>query len=177
MKNETQKLEALLFLAGDAVSKKELIRLLGQNNTEDLDKCIDDLKKIWQGRGLAIMTTLTHVQMVTSPVVADFVAKYLAEETRKISAAAAETLAIIAYRGPVTMHEIDALRGVDSRRVVTHLQQRALVRAANQKIPAKYVITEEFLRQLGVIKTDDLPNFEELSQDDKIEQLLNQANS
>ncbi|MEX2055003.1 MAG: SMC-Scp complex subunit ScpB [Candidatus Andersenbacteria bacterium] len=166
------KLEALLFLAGEAVSFTELARLLNADSAM-IKTQINELKQMLAAHGLTIVTTDTHAQLTTSPTVSDFVTQYITGESQDISAAAAETLALVAYRGPISRYDIDAIRGVDSRRMIRQLALRGLIRATTGEsgVP-RYVIAPEFLEHLGLTDRSELPRFAELSTHEKITALL-----
>lgn len=172
MNDILRKIEALLFLAGEAVSYKELGQLIGQD-VAGAKKGVAALAQELHDHGLAITATDTHAQLTTSLQVAQYLQQFLQGEAQHLSAAAAETLAIIAYRGPITRLDIEAIRGVDSRRMVRQLVARGLIR--RRKLPAQlpqYSITEEFLQYLGLTAREQLPRFDELHSHEKIEQLL-----
>src|SRR5688572_5469847 len=96
----TQKIEALLFLAGEAVPMTELARLL-ESSVEDTQAAVTELASILKNRGLTLVMTTTHVQLTTHPDVSEYVQHFLQGEAESLSTAAAETLALIAYRGPI----------------------------------------------------------------------------
>lgn len=172
MTDTAQKIEALLFLAGEAVSRRELGRLL-QLTPPAVAAAVAELHAALSERGISLVETATHVQLATSPAVSEYVTTYIQGETRDISAAAAETLAIIAYRGPVTRAEIDAIRGIDSRRMIRSLLVRGLIRRDSSSQEATgYSITPEFLLHLGLQRREELPRFAELSSHEKITELL-----
>ncbi|MDP3997170.1 MAG: SMC-Scp complex subunit ScpB [Candidatus Andersenbacteria bacterium] len=172
MREEAQKIEALLFLAGEAVAKSELARLISCP-TDEVNKFLTEIQEELIKTGLALTLTDTHAQLTTNPAVSDWLNQYLHDEAQDISGAAAETLAIIAYRGPITRVDIDAIRGVDNRRMIRQLLARGLVRRSGLAGQApKYVITEEFLQRLGVTATNQLPDYDRLSSEEKIEKFL-----
>lgn len=170
--NETlQKLEALLFLAGEAVSYRELAQLIGASVNEAM-VATQELRAALADHGLTVVTTATHAQLTTSPHVTQYLQQFLRGETDQLSAAAAETLAIIAYRGPIDRPSVEAIRGVDCRRMIRQLTARGLIR--RQKIQGRlpvYSVTEDFLQHVGVTQAQDLPRYTELSQDPKLEQI------
>lgn len=174
--NETlQKIEALLFLAGEAVSYQELGQLIGRTAAEAKEG-VKALGEELRDHGLTITATATHAQLTTSLGVSEYLQKFLQGPAQQLSAAAAETLTIIAYRGPITRLDIEAIRGVDSRRMLRQLVARGLVR--RRKLPSQlpqYSITEEFLQFLGITAVEALPRFEELRNHEKIEQLLRRS--
>ena len=172
MTSAAQKIEALLFLAGEAVSKNEIARLV-ELPIDEVDSLLDEVASSLAGHGISLTRTETHVQLVTSPAVSEYLNQYLQKEAEDLSAAAAETLSLIAYRGPISRADIDVIRGVDSRRMVRQLLSRDLIRKIDPsaRIPA-YAITEEFLQRLGITSTKELPEYETLSSHEKIEHML-----
>jgi segregation and condensation protein B len=168
MRELSQRIEALLFLAGEAVSKKELIRLT-QEPIASVTAALGELKEMLRDHGLAIVETDTHIQLTTGQTVSSFVAQFLEDVETTLSAAAAETLALVGYRGPITRYEIEAIRGVDSRRIIRQLVLRGLIRpAAARDRQRRYVVTEDFLAHLGITRQDELPAFNELSSHEKV---------
>lgn len=163
----TQKIEALLFLAGEPVSKAELAKLLGENK-QNIDQALQELSGALTDHGLSLVQTDTLIELVTSPAVANTLAQWWQDE-EKLSKAAAETLAIIAYRGPLARYDIDVIRGVDSRHSLRQLQRRGLIRrAAGATATTRYEITEEFLKHLGLTGRQQLPQFDQLSAQEKL---------
>lgn len=159
MDKKTQQLEALLFVAGEGVSKRELAKILDISEV-GLDTLVQQMREELAGRGLALVVTEKDVELTTSPDVREFLAVYLESENEPLSRAGAETLAVVAYKGPLTRYDIDMIRGVDSRRMLRHLIQRGVVRRlAGQGRAPLYDVTEEFLKQLGITRREELPNF------------------
>lgn len=172
----TQKIEALLFLAGEAVSLQELARLL-TTEVSQIEVHVHELQDAYQGHGLSILSTESRVQLVTSATVASFVQDFLQHEAQELSAASAETLAIIAYRGPISRFDISAIRGVDSRRILQQLLLRNLIRKKTEGASraVHYVISEEFLQHLGLSHVAQLPDFSALSADERVQRILEQG--
>lgn len=172
MNKKTQQLQALLFAAGEAVPKKELSEILGEP-IESVHSYIQELTAALEGHGLALATTDTHIQLVTAPAVADFLSRFQQEELGELTKAAAETLAIIAYRGPLSRYDIDVLRGVDSRSMIRSLMRRGVVRRLQRagRTPL-YDVTEDFLLNLGIQNREQLPDFVTLSNTEAIQHLL-----
>ncbi len=173
MHQTTKQLEALLFVAGEAVMKKELIKLLGATE-EDFGLAATELREALKMRGLTLVETDTHLLLTTDASVADFLAQFNQQEATPLSKAAMETLAIIAYRGPVSRYDVDILRGVDSRAMIRQLTKRGLLRRVSSagETPM-YNVTEEFFQSLGITSKERLPAFEELSNNEQMQQLLN----
>ena len=174
MNSRAQQIEALLFVAGEAVSKKELQKLLSISESE-LSELLDELTIALHDHGITIIVTETHAQLVTSPDVAEFLASFQQTNEEELSRAASETLAIVAYRGPISRYDVDALRGVDSRRMIRQLMRRGVLQQVKRsgRTPL-YDVSEEFLQRIGITKKSDLPDFERLSQDDNIKRILNE---
>lgn len=168
----TQKIHALLFTAGETVSVADLSSLTKEPE-QDVRKSLQELSEGLAQTGLAIVMTESHAQIVTSSIVAEFLAQFETQETDELSRAAMETLSIIAYRGPIARFDIDTIRGIDSRRMLRQLLRRGMVRQirVSGKIPM-YDITEEFLSHIGVPKREALPNFEKLSTSEDILRIL-----
>ncbi|HLC49225.1 MAG TPA: SMC-Scp complex subunit ScpB [Candidatus Andersenbacteria bacterium] len=163
MNQISQRIEALLFTAGEAVPKTELQELTKTSEGE-LTAALQELEQHTQESGLTIIITATHVQLVTSPNVAGFLAQFNKDTNHELSKAALETLSLIAYRGPLVRFEIDAIRGVDSTRIIRQLFLRGLVRQLRMSSKApQYDVTEEFLSHLGITTKHELPNFTELA--------------
>lgn len=152
-----QHIEALLFTAGEAVSLKDLAELTHVSD-EQVAQALNEITAALLNTGISLLRTDTHVQMVTSKNVAEFLSQFILNNDA-LSKAALETISIIAYKGPISRVDIDVLRGVDSRRMIRQLLLRGLIR--QQRISgqaALYEITEEFLAHIGVLKKEDLPH-------------------
>lgn len=163
MTDDVRKIEALLFLAGEPVSFNELARLI-QKSGEETRSCVKQLVTLLAGHGLALIQTDTHVQLATSTLVSDYLQQFLQGEAAALSTAAAETLAIIAYRGPISRIDIEAIRGVDCRRMLRQLIARGLIRRERHgtALPT-YSVTEDFLQHVGMTSREELPDFASLS--------------
>lgn len=174
MRKEAQLVEAMLFASGDAVSKKELQQNLG-TSVKAFESIIEELCKALEGHGLTLVVTDAYVQLTTSSHVSSDLAQFLTGDDAALSKTASETLAIIAYRGPISRYDIDVLRGVDSRRMVRKLLHRGMIRQIQRQGKTMlYDITEEFLTHVGIDRREQLPKYEELSDDDRIRAVLEQ---
>lgn len=159
-------LEALLFVAPGSVTPAQLAAALDLPIRE-IEKGLSELEQVYQGRGLKLQYHLGRVQLTTSPQAAQAVERFLGlEATGRLSRAALEALAIIAYQQPVTRPEIDAVRGVNSDGVLKSLLSKGLIqeagRAERPGRPILYSTTADFLRHFGFSSLDELP---ELSTD------------
>lgn len=173
MTGRAQQLQALLLVAGEAVSRAELTRLLGAA-PEELQILIAEVQSALAGQGITIIETAQAVELTTSPEVGAWLGAYIKQgDEDELTRAAAETLAIVAYCGPLRRHEVDMLRGVDSRRVLRQLRERGVVARDTVRGQApRYDITEDFLKHLGLARREQLPRFEELSRHENVQQLL-----
>ncbi len=163
-------LEALLFVAAEPVSLNDLQKGLGVEEGW-LQELLQTLNAdyIEQGRGLRIFSQNNLCQLVTAPEVAPYIERFLGlQSASKLSAAALETLTIIAYRQPVTRQGIEAVRGVDSSGVINTLQGRGLIEETGRSEavghPVLFGTTFEFLHQFGLKDLKDLPSLPELQE-------------
>ncbi len=159
-------IESLLFVSGRPLEHAELRKLLDIDDARlasGLQALADNLES--QGRGIRLQRLGEHVQLVTAPENARYVAALLGlPMTAKLTTAAMETLAVISYRQPVTRAQIEAIRGVNSDRALASLIQHGLVaeigRAQTVGRPALFATTSEFLQQFGLTGLEQLPKVE-----------------
>ena len=176
MSPQAQRIEALLFVAGEAVKKEELASLIGEG-VETIDQYIEELSSSLTDHGISLLIQGDYIQLVTSPSTKDYLAQF-EREAQALSKAAAETLSIIAYRGPLSRYDVDVLRGVDSRTMIRQLLRRGVIRQIKEAGKTTlYDITEDFLRHLGLTRREDLPSFEDLSNDERLQQILKSSES
>lgn len=153
--------ESLLFVADGPVEMRQLARAL-EVEAEEVAGAVEALAAECRGRGLRLVREGDRVQMVSCPEAAPYVERFLGLETdSKLSHAALETLAIIAYQQPITRSRIQAIRGVNSDRVVATLIARSLVaelgHAPGPGRPALLGTTIEFLHHFGLERLEDMP--------------------
>ena len=159
--------EALLF-ASDAPLETERIReVLDLADAGEVQALVDALRERHEGAGRALMVVEVGggFRMVTRPEIAPWLLRLAKTRTRaRLSRPALETLAIVAYREPVSRPEVDALRGVNSDAVLDNLLERRLLRIAGRKDapgrPFLYETTREFLVAFGLRDLGDLPKVE-----------------
>jgi segregation and condensation protein B len=159
--------ESLLFVADEPVHVERLastLQVSAERITEILQTLADEYA---QQRGMRLQFKGQRVQMVTAPESTEFVRHFLGLEfDSKLSAAAMETLAIIAYRQPVTRAQVEAIRGVNSDSVLRTLVNRGLIeelgRLEQAGRPIIYGTSFDFLQQFGLSSLDQLPPLEEL---------------
>jgi segregation and condensation protein B len=156
-------IESLLFVSGRPLERAELRKLLDVED-QRLSNALCALKEELDthGRGVRLQTLGEKIQLVTAPENARYIAALLGLPiTAKLTPAALETLAVIAYRQPLTRSQIEAVRGVNSDRALASLLQHGLVaeagRAQTVGRPTLFATTIEFLQQFGLTSLDQLP--------------------
>lgn len=155
--------EAILFVTGNAVEKKEICRAMELTEGE-LEETLDALESGYDfdRRGLRLLRFGAHVQLATRPDYAPYVEKLLQPvQKQSLSQAVMETLAVIAYRQPVTKAEIEQVRGVKCDYSVQSLVNKGLIMEVGRKDalgrPILYGTTDAFLQHFGISTLDDLP--------------------
>ncbi|WP_347862819.1 SMC-Scp complex subunit ScpB [Salimicrobium sp. PL1-032A] len=166
--NQTAIIEGLLFAAGESGISKEQIAKLLEVPTSAIDGIIEDWKKELEKpeRGLRVMESKGVYRLTTKPRYASIYKQWLNhQKNTKLSQASLETLAIIAYKQPITRVEIDDIRGVKSDQAIQTLVGRALIEDAGRKDtigrPILYATTDEFLIYFGLESLHELPELEE----------------
>ena len=162
--------EALIFASPEPVTPKQLYKLLDAEPREDVDAAIAALRADYERPGgLQLVEIAGGFQIVTRPELHEWVRKLFHERTtQKLSVQALETLAVIAYKQPVTSAEIAEIRGVSSSGgVLSTLVDRRLIKTVGRKQvvgrPFMYATTREFLERFGLNDLNDLPKVEEMS--------------
>jgi segregation and condensation protein B len=163
-------IEALIFASPEPMTPKMLYKLLDDEPREDVDAAVATLKADYdRPGGLQIVEVAGGYQIVTRPELHEWVRKIFHERTTsKLSVQALETLAVIAYKQPVTSAEIAEIRGVSSSGgVLSTLVERRLIKIVGRKPvvgrPFMYATTREFLERFGLNDIGDLPKVEEMS--------------
>ncbi len=162
-------IEALVFASPDPLTPKTLYALLDNEPQEDIDGALLEIKADYdRPGGLQMVHVAGGYQIVTRPELYEWVRRLFHEQTKqKLSVAALETLAVIAYKQPVTGPEIGEIRGVNTSGVLGTLLERQLIRIAGRKQvvgrPFLYGTTQEFLVRFGLSDLGDLPKVEEMA--------------
>ena len=168
MNNVTNIVEAIIFASGKSISKKDISDRIDDITYEEVQMAISELKEKYSGKsGIRLLTFNDKVQFSTN---ADYGEEVLTVLTplreKELSGKLLETLAIIAYKQPITRSEIEEIRGVDSDYPITMLSKLNLITLVGRKDtvgrPALYGTTEEFLKRFNINSLDDLPDKEEL---------------
>jgi segregation and condensation protein B len=158
------RLEALLFVAAGPVSVQQLGAALNINQS-DVEAGLAELQSSLIARGLRVQRYQGRYQLTTAPETAELVENFLGlEATSRLSKAALETLAIIAYKQPATRPQVDAIRGVNSDGVMKSLLSKGLIQEAGRTEgpgrPILYTITNDFLQHFGLNSLDELPQLD-----------------
>lgn len=154
-------IDAMLFLNGQPLSEKELSKMLNISIT-DIDKAIQKLIEIYSNdtHGIQIRKISNGYCMCTKPELGDYLKEFYTKEN-KLSDAALETLAIIAYNQPIAKTKIDEIRGINSEKTIQTLLEREFIKEAGklQTIgrPVLYVTTDKFLKYFGLNNLEELP--------------------
>lgn len=165
-------IEAVLFVADDPVSRDRLMEIFGESEQDEAKEAVEAVVRRFQERtesGIVIDEVAGGLRLVSRPDLHDYLRKFFeVSGANKLSMAALETLAIVAYRQPVTAPEIQELRGVNSSGVIKTLLERRLVRIAGRKEvvgkPFLYATTREFLLHFGLRSLKELPPLEQFEE-------------
>ena len=158
-------IESLLFASDHPLTLGELKRLVGERDGGKITAAIDDLRGRREESGVQVMQAAGGWHLRTNPENVAWVSRILAGKPPRLSRALLETLAIVAYRQPITRPEIDEIRGVDCGPVLKTLLDRSLVRMIGKKEevgrPILYGTTPEFLRTFSLRDLSELPTLRE----------------
>jgi segregation and condensation protein B len=153
-------LEALLFVAERPLSRREIGALAGIDRAT-VDARLGDLEVSLAGRGIRLVLSGDRVELVTAPEAGALIARYVGADAVRLSPASLETLAIVAYRQPVTKGAIERIRGVDSDYTIrTLLHRRLVVELGRSEAPGRpylYGTGFEFLERFGLTSLEELP--------------------
>ncbi len=158
---------SVLFVAGDGIEKEFLAEKL-EVSVKEINKAVDELKEIYSDdNGIHIITYKNKVQLASNPNYANHISDVLNPIREKsLTRAALETLAIIAYKQPVTKLEIEDIRRVNSDYAVQVLVDQDMIEVVGRKDavgkPLMFGTTENFLKRFNIENLSDLPDYEEL---------------
>ena len=157
------RVEAILFVAGDAVSVRDLSKAL-MIPEEQLIRCLDEISDEYdyQQRGFLLKRFGEKIQLATRPLYAEDVIRLLQPvQQQSLSQAAMETLAVVAYKQPVTRAEVEQIRGVKCDYSLQSLMIKGLIQETGRKDtigrPILYGTTDAFLSHFGIRDLEDLP--------------------
>lgn len=162
-------LEAALLASQEPLQVQELKRLFDQELGVDvLRKLLEELREEWNGRSVELVNLASGWRFQTRPAFQPYLERLLPEKPPRYSRAVMETLAIIAYRQPVTRGDIEDIRGVTvSSQIIQSLEARGWIDTVGHREtpgrPALYATTRKFLDDLGLRSLQELPPLEEIA--------------
>ena len=162
--------EALIFASPEPVTPRMLFRLLADEPKEDVAAAVEALRTDYEQRpGLQFVDVAGGYQIVTRPELHEWVRRLFHERSsQKLTVQGLETLAVIAYKQPITALEISEIRGVNTAGVLSTLVERHLIRIVGRKNvvgrPFLYATTKEFLIRFGLKDLGDLPKIEDMAE-------------
>ena len=168
-------LEAILFAASEPISVEQFQAVLPELDKRAIRRELDELRQDYQEmrRSFRLVEIANGYQFCTCPQYAEWIQRFYTRQVRvTLSPSALETLAIVAYKQPITRADVAALRGVNSDSVLNSLLEKGLVRIAGRKAGRSLLFstTDEFLQQFGLKDASELPSL------DEIDELLNTPN-
>lgn len=171
-------IEALIFASDESISNSEILKAIkeidgddAEVTSDDVEKCIDELNEKYNAQDMSfnILKIAHGYVFATKPEVGKYVGFLSLEKSkRRLSQAALETLAIIAYKQPITKPELESIRGVNSDYILNMLLEKNLItitgRSETVGRPLLYGTTDEFLRYFGLYQISDLPKPREIEE-------------
>ncbi|NMB48606.1 SMC-Scp complex subunit ScpB [Candidatus Kuenenbacteria bacterium] len=168
--------ESILFVLNKPIELKKIAKLC-QRSEAEIEVVLENLKAHYNGEesGINILTVGQEVQMVSCPRNKDLVEGLVKEEIEgELTRPQLEALTVIAYRGPITKMELEQVRGVNCSLILRNLIIKGLVQTEEDKIieQTKYQITPSFMKHLGVMSPKELPNYQQLSSAESLNEIL-----
>ncbi len=164
-------IESILFVSKEPVEPGKLMSYLHLKDVRQFEKIIELIEADYKAehRGFFLKRTGGGLQLATKPSMHDYLHDYFSvKSSTRLTIPSLETLAIIAYRQPVTIAEISDLRGVNSTGPIKNLLQKKMIKISGRKkvpgLPALYSTTKEFLLYFGLNDLSELPSLEELTE-------------
>ena len=164
-------IESLIFASPDPVSLKVIVKTIASEPPEHVEEALASVCQEWKERsgGLQLVEVAGGYQIVTKPELHEWVRRLFHEHSKqRLSIPALETLAVVAYRQPVTGPEIAEIRGVNTSGVLGTLVERRLVKVVGRRAvigrPFLYATTREFLDRFGLKDLEDLPKVEDMAE-------------
>lgn len=162
-------IEALLFVSHEPLTEKRLTEVLEGIDKESIRRALGEIRKEYQEkRNLEIREVAGGYQIFTSPDYAPWIEKLHRTRPTKLSQAALETLAMVAYNQPVIRAEVESIRGVDVSGVLHTLLEKNLIKILGRKKvigrPLLYGITDDFLKYFGLKDVSELPSVKEVKE-------------
>ncbi len=169
--------ESLLFVSGEPIKLSRLAKIIGVKMAE-VEKAVMVLQKEYsQNRGLIIIKKEKSVQMATNPENAESVSQIAKNELQgNLSQSSLEVLSIVAYRGPISRANVEAIRGVNCSFTLRTLMMRGMLERYDDPQNARsylYKISFGFLKKFGIDRVEKLPDWETLSKNSQIDDVIN----
>ena len=171
--NQLKKIiEALLFVSQKPLTVEDIRQALGGLEDSEIDKAIEDLREDYlkTERSFSIAEVAGGYQIVTNPEFAPWIGKLFRRDDVRLSIPSLETLAIIAYKQPITRGDLEQIRGVSVEGVLKTLIDKNLIRIRGRKDapgrPITYGTTEEFLKNFGLKNLESLPKIRDFTEHD-----------
>ena len=160
------KIEALIFLSKEPLSIDELSKYF-KLEKQQIEEAVNELKEDKKNTGINLKIDKEILSFVTNPSCGEEIKNFFHPEMKikKLSKSTMETLAIIAYKGPITKGEIEVIRGVSAEKAISNLLEKNLIYISGKKksigTPNIYNVTEDFYSYLNIDKEENLPGYEE----------------
>ena len=167
--NIEEKLEAVIFLSKEMITIKELAQFYGMENFE-MEEVLNNLREKRKNTGINLKIENGIVCLVSNPLFGSDVKRFFNPEMKlkKLSRSAMETLAIIAYKGPITKAEIEQIRSVGVDKTMSNLLERKLIYISGRKktagTPNLYEVTDDFYSYLNIRNREELPGNEQFQE-------------
>ncbi len=175
-KNLPAIVEAFLFTAGDPVDEKKIqtfLRLTKKQWRDIMDSLTEKYEQ--KNSGLQIICKGSKIQLATKPDLAELIAKFMGKTlgNEELSRATLETLAVVAYRGPVTRAQVEYIRGVNCSFALRTLSLRGIVERKDNPLDSRsylYEVSFDFLKNLGLKSVEELKDYDKLKERLEIEE-------
>jgi len=167
--NIEEKLEAIIFLSKEMITIKELAQFYGMESFE-MEEVLNNLREKRKNTGINLKIENGIVCLVSNPLFGSDVKRFFNPEMKlkKLSRSAMETLAIIAYKGPITKAEIEQIRSVGIDKTMSNLLERKLIYISGRKktagTPNLYEVTDDFYSYLNIRNREELPGNEQFQE-------------
>ena len=181
IENVENKMETLIFLSKDPLTVEELAKFYGLS-LDETQEILLMLKEKRKESGINIRIENGAVFLVSNPLYGEDVKKFFNPELKikKLTKPTMETLAIIAYKGPVTKGEIEQIKGVSVEKTMANLLEKNLIYISGKKkaigTPNLYEVTEDFYSYLNIQKKDELPGYEQFEKIELVNKIENKIN-
>jgi segregation and condensation protein B len=175
-------IESLLFIKGEPLKISKLAKYIGAHQAE-VENAVMMLRNDYDSskRGLILVQKEDEIQMTTNPENAEFAGQLTKGDLQEpLSNAGLEVLSIVAYKGPMSRSEIESIRGVNCSYTVRNLLLRGLIERIDNPNDSRgyiYKITFDFLKKIGVESVEKLPNYDELSKDERLISISKEENA